>query len=59
MKSVSFCEGIGMYQPVMQGHMYLIRKEPLCTEEDIAQRHSPFQRLSRQARSTFHGVARH
>ena len=43
MKRIRFNEETQTYYPVMQGHMYCIKKEPFSSEEDVQQRRSPFQ----------------
>ena len=42
-KRVRFNEETQTFTPVMQGHMFCIKKEPLFSEEDVQQRRSPFQ----------------
>ena len=43
MKRVRFNEETQTYHPVMQGHLYCIKKEPLSSEEEVQQRRSRFQ----------------
>ena len=43
MKRVRLNEETQTYHPVMQGHLYCIKEEPLSSEEDVQQRRSPFQ----------------
>ena len=50
MKRVRFNEETETYHPVMQGHLYCIKKEPLSSEEDVQQRRSPFQTQRRRSR---------
>ena len=50
MKRVRFNEETQTYHPVLQGHLYCIKKEPLSSEEDVQQRRSPFQTQRQRCR---------
>ena len=50
MKRVRFNEETQAFQPVTQGHLYCIKKEPLSSEEDVQQRCSPFQTQRQRCR---------
>ena len=50
MKRVRFNEEAQTYHPVMQAHVYCIKKEPLSSEEDVRQRRSPFQTKRQRCR---------
>ena len=50
MKRVRLNEETQTYHPVMQGHLYCIKKEPLSSEEDVQQRRSPSQTQRQRCR---------
>ena len=50
MKRVCFNEETQAYHPVMHGHLYCIKTEPLSSEEDVQQRRSPFQTQRQRCR---------
>jgi len=53
LKRVWFCEDIQVFYPVMQGQMYCMKKGSPSSEHEALQRHSLFQRCSRDLLSTF------
>ena len=57
MKRVHFSEQVKTYTPVLNNNtFYLLKIEPLVSEEDICVRSSPFQSERKQIRKYMHSI---